>query len=353
MCGIAGIISFSGEESIIRHIFHMQAKMRHRGSDDEGFTFISNDNFLCLAGEKTPDSVIGNRLNYTPSDRSALINSDHRLVLAHNRLSVIDISHYGHQPMCEENERYWIVYNGEVYNFPEIKDELSALGHKFRTGTDTEVVLKSFVQWGNICVHKFNGMWAFAIYDTKEKSLFASRDRFGVKPFYYIHNNNTFAFASEQKALYHFPGSGKELNHTAVFDYLAMGKLELEEEGIVGGLMELPPSHMLNLDLDTGRLKVEKYYDLGFEPGWGSYSAVKAEEYRISLIDHLREAIRIRLNSDVPVGTCLSGGIDSSILVCQVNQFLQHLLLASIEMRQHLPAAIQFEYLDSMNHILL
>jgi asparagine synthase (glutamine-hydrolysing) len=155
-----------------------------------------------------------------------------------------------------------------------------------------------------------------------------------VKPFYYIFNEHAFAFASEQKALYHFPGSESTLNHTAVFDYLAMGKLELEEEGLVKGLMELPPSHKLTLDLNKRKLHIEKYYQLDFNPAWGRMSSPKASEYIELLQQQLKEAIRLRLNSDVPVGTCLSGGIDSSILVCQVNQLLHELELEQLGGRQ-------------------
>jgi asparagine synthase (glutamine-hydrolysing) len=308
--------------------------MRHRGSDDEGYAFFTNDKYTTLAGKLTPQTVIGTRLNYTPDLYPGEVPEGQDLVLAHNRLSVIDISHFGHQPMCDEDGRYWITYNGEVYNFLEIRHELIKLGYQFRTRTDSEVVLKAYMQWGEDCLSRFNGMWAFVIYDRNTNLLFASRDRFGVKPFYYIFNDKAFAFASEQKALYHFPGTDAELNHPAVFDYLAMGKLELDQEGLVKGLMELPPSYKLTLDLNNRKLQLAKYYQLEFNPAWGGYSRRKVSGY-IELLQHkLKEAIRLRLNSDVPVGTCLSGGIDSSILVCQVNQLLHELDLEQLGGRQ-------------------
>ncbi len=312
----------------------MNALMQHRGPDDEGYTFFSAKKQLVLAGKNTPQQVNEAGLNYTPSNNAEEINADFNITLAHNRLSVIDITHNGHQPMCDEHADYWIVYNGEIYNFLELKTELHQAGHAFRTNTDTEVVLKSYMEWGVDCIQRFNGMWAFVIFDRKKNKLFASRDRFGVKPFYYIFSKDVFAFASEQKALYHFPGVANELNHQAVFDYLAMGKLELEEEGLVKGVMELPPAHMLTLDLGTNQIHKTKYYELEYTPGWGKYNQSHAEEATQELKSLLKNAIELRLNSDVPVGTCLSGGIDSSILVCEVNRLLKELQLKQLGNRQ-------------------
>jgi len=253
--------------------------------------------------------------------------------------------------MCEEEAQYWIVYNGEVYNFPELKSELSKAGYVFRTNTDTEVVLKAYMHWGTNCVQHFNGMWAFVIYDRKQNKIFACRDRFGVKPFYYIHRDDVFAFASEQKALYHFPGSKDDLNHDAVFDYLAMGKLELEQEGLVRGLMELPPSHMLNIDLESGELDIRRYYQLEYTNNWGKYKRSEEDSYTEQLREQLREAIRIRLNSDVPVGTCLSGGIDSSILVSEVNELLNKLKLEQLGGRQKtFTASYENELIDESKY---
>jgi asparagine synthase (glutamine-hydrolysing) len=334
MCGISGIISFKKNEEHIRHIFEMHARMQHRGPDDDGFAFFSENEFLTLPGKNTPGNVRQSHLNYAPVNSPGDVSPDHNIALAHNRLSVIDISYHGHQPMCEENAQYWIVYNGEIYNYPELREELSMAGYNFRTNTDTEVVLKAYMEWGADCIHRFNGMWAFVIYDRKQRKVFASRDRFGVKPFYYILNSEVFAFASEQKALYHFPDMADGLNRDAVFDYLAMGKLELEPEGLVEGIMELPPAHLLNIDLRANLTEMRRYYKLEYTDEWGKYSAASETEYIEQLREQLREAIRIRLNSDVPVGTCLSGGIDSSILVSIVNQLLNELKLEQLGGRQ-------------------
>lgn len=334
MCGIVGIVSFSKNEGHVRHIFDMNSRLHHRGPDDEGYAFFSKANYLTLAGKYTPHSVVASDLNYCPQNSSEDLKSDFNIVLAHKRLSVIDISHKGHQPMCDEEARYWIVYNGEVYNFHELKEELGKRGYRFRTDTDTEVVLKAYMEWGTSCVERFNGMWSFVILDRRQNKLFACRDRFGVKPFYYVHNKETFAFASEQKALYHFPGSTHELNDKAVFDYLAMGKLEIEEEGLVKDLMELPPSHMLTLDLNSGKLKTKKYYELKYNNSWGTYNEAHAQELAEQLRMQLHEAVRLRLNADVPVGTCLSGGIDSSVIVSHVNMLLNQLNLEQLGGRQ-------------------
>lgn len=334
MCGISGIISFKKKEEHIRHIFEMHARMQHRGPDDDGFAFFSDSGFLTLPGKNTPEKVRKSRLNYSPNNNPEDLGRNYNITLAHNRLSVIDISHFGHQPMCEENADFWIVYNGEVYNYPELREDLSNAGHTFRTNTDTEVVLKAYIEWGTSCIQRFNGMWAFVIFDRKQQKIFASRDRFGVKPFYYILNSDVFAFASEQKALYHFPGSKQELNREAVFDYLAMGKLEVDPEGMVEGIMELAPAHMLTIDLQNNKTEIRRYYELEYTGEWGKYSSINETEYTEQLREQLWEAIRIRLNSDVPVGTCLSGGIDSSILVSIVNQLLNELKLEQLGGRQ-------------------
>jgi len=255
MCGIAGIIALNKNTSgLAAAAGRMNDTIRHRGPDGEGYLLICNDSETAAYGKDTPQSIIQSSILHKPvqsiSDNGKIIG-----VLAHRRLSIIDITATGHQPLCNISKKLWIVFNGEIYNYIELRNELTNKGHRFHTSSDTEVVLAAYSEWGYECVNHFNGMWAFVIYDKNKKQLFASRDRFGVKPFYYCQNENTFAFASEQKALLTTGITDYRRNEKAIFDYWVFSKMEEEEEGMFKGIYELFPSHSLTLNLETGALK--------------------------------------------------------------------------------------------------
>ena len=201
MCGIAGIIALhSTSGDITGAARRMNDTLRHRGPDGEGYLLIDTDSEVPAFGKETPESITHSSILHKPLQ--ALENSGGlKGVLAHRRLSIIDITPTGYQPLCNKAKTLWIVCNGEIYNYIELREELAGKGHQFHTASDTEVILAAYAEWGHECVNRFNGMWAFVIYDKDKKQLFASRDRFGVKPFYYCKNETTFAFASEQKAL--------------------------------------------------------------------------------------------------------------------------------------------------------
>jgi asparagine synthase (glutamine-hydrolysing) len=321
MCGISGIVLFKEDVRLQQHLFKMNDILQHRGSDDEGYAFFSEDTFHEFYGDRTPKSVI----NFRPQlQHKSSFNHEKNLVgLSHNRLSIIDVSEKGHQPMSDESQRYWITFNGEIYNYTSVREELKNLGHTFLSNTDTEVVLHAYIQWGAECVQKFNGMWAFAIYDSTSKKLFLSRDRFGVKPLYYRLEENFLAFASEQKALYHIDGCANELNKPAVFQYLSMGLVEAEEEGFVQHVFEVKPAHNVLVDVRNNTVKSDGYYTLQVNKEWTSYSATKANDYIEALTHLVSQSVKSHLQSDVQVGSCLSGGIDSSVVVGFVNQFLK------------------------------
>src|SRR6056297_1589211 len=222
MCGITGFITFSSHDpqQATARVRKMADTLAHRGPDEEGFYV------------------------------------DDHAALGHKRLSIIDLSS-GQQPMAGGEGRYQIVFNGEVYNFQEIRTELEHKGYRFTTASDTEVVLNAYIAWGNACVTKFNGMFAFAIWDKQRKTLFAARDRVGKKPFYYIHNADTFAFASELKALSAGGLSHKKINPRALDCYFSLGYIPVPLS-IYEDIAKLPPAHTLTLT--PSGLAMEKYW---------------------------------------------------------------------------------------------
>lgn len=276
MCGISGILSFDGKYNR-GDILKMNKVLSHRGPDDEGTYF---------------DEFIG---------------------LGHRRLSIIDLSKAGHQPMSDESGRYWIVFNGEVYNYLEIREELIKEGHEFHSNSDTEVILKSYIEWGVKCLQKFNGMWAFAIWDKEKKELFCARDRFGVKPFYYYHEDSYFVIASEIKAILEAEGVPREPNYERILQYLGNYPLLENKSTFFKNIFQLPASHYALLK--KGEMKIERYWDIEKK----SIEGVDAKERFLELF---KDSISLRLRSDVPVGTCLSGGLDSSSIVCVLNKMI-------------------------------
>lgn len=295
MCGICGIINFNNnpvEESIIRI---MMRRMKHRGPDDEG-TYVNSN--------------IG---------------------LGFVRLSILDLSFLGHQPMFDPTGRYLIIHNGEVYNFIEIREELIKKGYKFRSNTDTEVILNSFIEWGEDCMHKFNGMWAFCIYDTQTKDVFISRDRYGIKPFYYYVDDAQFIFASEIPTILSVLDFKPKANKQAIFDYLVFNRTDQTKQTFFEGIKKLQHGQMIRLSIDDclsckefatvqGQLsnkgiKIKKWYNLE-ERVNNSVSFSSPLEYK----ELFSSAVGLRLRSDVPVGVCLSGGLDSSSIVTTLLQ---------------------------------
>ncbi len=203
MCGIIALVSFKNHSHNLGKLNEMAKMIKHRGPDDEGFALfdMQSDKHKIFSGDDTPEDVIKSKLKFSPKERYQYNSEQFTLGLAHRRLSIIDLSASGHQPMCDESGRYWITYNGEIYNFKEIREELRALGYPFFSNSDTEVVVKAYMAWGKNCQNKFNGMWAFVIWDNVNKSMWISRDRFGVKPLYYMFHDDMFIVCSEIKCV--------------------------------------------------------------------------------------------------------------------------------------------------------
>jgi asparagine synthase (glutamine-hydrolysing) len=273
MCGICGIFHRdAGQRADRDALAEMSRRIQHRGPDDHGFFVEGN---------------IG---------------------LAVRRLSIIDLR-TGHQPIANEDESFWIVYNGEIYNHRDLRSDLEARGHRYRTKSDTESILHLYEQHGRDCVKHLRGMFAFVIWDRQRKRLFAARDRLGIKPFYYRFDGKTFLFGSEIKAILAYPGAKPELNHGALTEYLAFGYLA-GSETMFAGVQKLLPGHTLELG-ENGELKIEPYWDAPLHAETGSRrrsDCMKA--YR----ELLEESVATHLMSDVPLGVFLSGGLDSSVV---------------------------------------
>lgn len=316
MCGISGIVSLKGNSpGLLEAARLMNAAIRHRGPDGEGFLLASSDwKPVPVFSEETPDEISSSGFLHAPLTHISNFSSDPQLILAHRRLSIIDLSPAGHQPLCSADGSLWITYNGEIYNYIELKAELEKLGHAFKTHTDTEVVLAAYQQWGTDFLHKLNGMWAFVIWDRKKKLLFGSRDRFGVKPFYYYRDKTVFTFASEQKALLKNPFVKTSLNDIAVADYFVAGEIEYREESFFKNIHELFPGCAFELNLENASFRKWKWYTLESKEEKAVFTEKQYKEYAEEIRELFINAVTIRLRSDVPVGSCLSGGIDSSAI---------------------------------------
>jgi asparagine synthase (glutamine-hydrolysing) len=269
MCGICGIVYFTQEKVRRDQIKSMMAVVKHRGPDDEG-VFIKDN--------------VG---------------------LGHVRLSIIDLSSAGHQPMFDVSGRYCLLHNGEVYNYLELKRELSPK-YDFVTHTDTEVILYAYQEWGEQCLEHFNGMFAFVIYDTKTQILFLARDRFGIKPMYYYHDKNHFVFASEIKSILQIIPEPKIPNDTIIFDYLVYNRTDQYNDTFFKNIKRLNHGHYALIG--NKGISFHKWYNL-------PERIDKPFESMLEFRDTLTDAIQLRLRSDVPVGVCLSGGLDSSSIV--------------------------------------
>lgn len=268
MCGIGGIINKNNKSVEELLIHQMTDIIAHRGPDSSGSYLYKN------------------------------------IAFGHRRLSILDLSSSGHQPMKYLDDLV-ITYNGEIYNFIEIREELIQKGYIFDSNSDTEVILKAYHCWGKTCVNYFNGMWSFSILDIKQKIVFCSRDRFGVKPFYYIENNDLFSFGSEISQLLPFLPN-RILNKKVALDYLISGIEECSNETFFKDIYLLKGGHNLVFDLQTNSYEIERYYNLKLS----AQKNTSVDDY----IQELKRSITLRLRSDVKVGTCLSGGIDSSTI---------------------------------------
>ena len=246
-----------------------------------------------------------------PDDAGEWWSMDRRVGLAHQRLSIFDLSPAGHQPMRLEGNRLTAVYNGEIYNFKELRTELKSFGHAFRSESDTEVLLAAYAEWGSSCVHRFNGMFAFAIHDEPNALVFLARDRSGEKPLFYLRNGSELLFASELKAILARPSVLRSIDSDALDCFLSMGFVP-GDRCILKGYKKLPPAHSLTFNLRTGSILERRYWQ---PPDAGAVSDVSRAEGLLGDFESLFEdAVGLQMAADVPVGVLLSGGVDSSLV---------------------------------------
>jgi asparagine synthase (glutamine-hydrolysing) len=285
VCGIAGILDRGGEPVQLDAVRRMGEAIAHRGPDDEG---------------QFADGPAG---------------------LANRRLAILDLRRTGHQPMQSESGRFTITYNGELYNFRELRTELEQLGASFKSDTDTEVVLSAFEHWGEACLERFNGMFGFAVWDGSRQELFLARDRYGVKPLYYFESDRLLLFGSEIKALLAHPRMRVEISAPHLLEYFTFQNI-FTDGCLFKGVKLLPPGHCATVRADGGELQPRRYWDFDFE---GFETGASDEEYCEELDRLFGQAVERQLVSDVPVGAQLSGGIDSGAITALAAQSLPYL----------------------------
>ncbi|HYL97900.1 MAG TPA: asparagine synthase (glutamine-hydrolyzing) [Blastocatellia bacterium] len=278
MCGICGIVG-AVDEGLLRS---MLATITHRGPDDEGIYLT--------------DTASGEQVG-----------------LGHRRLSIIDLSPGGHEPMRDESGKVWLTFNGEIYNFLELRKDLENRGYRFKSDSDAEVIIYAYIEWGTGCLCRFNGIFAFGIWDARDDSLFLARDRLGVKPVYYSQTPLGFAFASEIKAILAVPGVARELDLEALDQFMTF-LWTTDPVTAFKNIWKLPPAHYLIHK--GGRTQISEYWDVHFEED----HSVSESEWTERVRDQLARSVKSQLLADVPLGSFLSGGLDSSSIVALMSE---------------------------------
>jgi asparagine synthase (glutamine-hydrolysing) len=282
MCGICGIVGDANKQLIE----NMLARIVHRGPDDEG-VYIAETSRAQRTG------------------------------LGHRRLSIIDLSPAGREPMSDASGGIWLTFNGEIYNYKELRRELEHRGHRFKSNTDAEVIIYSYREWGRECLTRFNGMFAFAIWDVQDESLFLARDRLGIKPLYYAQTPAGFAFASEIKALLAIPGFQRTVDLEALDQFMTF-LWTPDPQTVFRGVYKLPPAHYLVYR--NGQVEIAEYWDVKFEEDGSASEAEWVERVR----EQIARSVRSQMLADVPLGAFLSGGLDSSTIVALMSGESEH-----------------------------
>lgn len=335
MCGISGLFSLNPQ--LLDFILSMNNTILHRGPDDEGFAFFKGDfSFPTIyGGPTTPQNIFDSNELYSPKEKyNNIVPEDSIIALGHRRLSILDLSPKGHQPLSSSDGNMWCVFNGEVYNYIEIRKELEEKGYQFNSNTDTEVILAAYKEWGKECLHKFNGMWGFIIVDNEKKNVFIARDRYGVKPVYYWFSpEGYFAIASEIKQFTVLPGWKPQLNPQRTYDFLNYGLTDHTNETMFKDVFQLRRSEAIEFNIEDlktiiekNKLPIYKWYDLKPKKFSGNIEEA-AKEFKNIFVD----SVKLRLRADVPLGSCLSGGLDSSSIVCVVNKLLSEKNATSLQ----------------------
>ena len=310
MCGIIGVVGNASRSLTSKDISRALDAIRHRGPDDEGYLFysIGSGALREAGGADTAASLHGMR-------RVEDVREGFDVALAHRRLSVLDVSSAGHQPMSFSNARYWILFNGEIYNYIELRDTLSQLGHRFQTSTDTEVLLAAYAEWGTAMLPRLVGMFAVAILDCAANTLFLARDPFGIKPLYIARERGSLLFASEITPLLRLARSRPTADPSAVYQFMRFGVTDGHDATLFEGIRNFPAAHYAVYSASGETLSEPTPY----------WIAGRVAQRNISLSDaaaelrHLLDlSVRLQLRSDVPLGTCLSGGLDSTAIAASM-----------------------------------
>lgn len=357
MCGIAGILSLDGGEAIqLPSVYRMTQAMIHRGPDDEGFLIIKRDSqAVALFGDDTPQNyALTTGIAFYPKQAvKNAFDTPSILALGHRRLSILDLSPHGHQPMSTVDRRYWIVFNGEIYNYQEIGQELVREGVILQGHSDTEILLQAYVRWGEQCLGRLNGDFAFAVWDNTKRTLFCARDRIGIKPFYYTTQNNQLIFASDIKTIIASGMYKPEPDPQGLYLAMAFG-IAPRPLTAFKDVKALEQAHWMRIYPD-GRIEKQRYWQI---PVGTVQPDMRVEEAVELLEERLTTAIRRRLVADVPVGTFMSGGIDSttiSAIAARLHPGIKAFTLAyedtSPEMDE-VPQAMATARMHPMQHIV-
>jgi asparagine synthase (glutamine-hydrolysing) len=313
MCGILGVYGYKGAPVDPLAVLRAAGTLKHRGPDDEGYLLVHTPTLRreLRSGPDTPANIPHPRVEQ-PVDFAP------DLILGHRRLSIIDLSPGGHEPLTTVDQNLWLTFNGELYNYLEIRAELQSMGYRFHTEGDGEVILQAYNAWGMDCLKRFIGMFAFAIWDERARRLWCVRDQLGIKPFYYAATPDYFGFASEIKALRALFPDACRPDEDALLWYLVFGYTHNAPRTFFAGVRELPGGHYLTVENGAVSEPI-KYWDVDLERSRTTYNYADPEGEFLRL---MRDSVRLQLRSDVPVGTCLSGGLDSSTIVALATEQL-------------------------------
>lgn len=325
MCGIAGVINLDGAPLKVDRLKLMVDALAHRGPDDAGYLVYqtgrhhpTDEGF----GQELTDQAFGHLSPQlpaidSPAGRTCLEEGPWDLCLGHRRLTILDLTPRGHQPMSDRTRNTWLVHNGEVYNFRELRVELEKLGYCFRSRTDAEVILYAYEAWGPDCIHRFNGMFAFALWDNRHKRLVLARDRYGIKPLYWTRRGDCLVFASEIKAILAWCGTATGVDLLALNEYFSFQNV-LTDRTLFDGIRLLRAGHIVQIDAANGSVETRQYWDFDF----GSEIASPREEIEEHLKFLLQQAVRRQCVADVAIGSYLSGGMDSGTVTALTSSVL-------------------------------
>lgn len=329
MCGIAGIINLKHKKPIAKSLQLMNNAMISRGPDDENYILFSENSATNFCGNDSVNKQLEHIKN--------AFGSNFLIGLGFRHLKIMDVSVQNQQPMFDETRNFCIVFNGEVYNYKEIKAELIGLGHQFTTNSDTEVVLKSYIQWQEKALQKFNGMFGFAIYNRLKNEFFCARDRVGIKPFYYSKTTEQFVFASSIKAILASKIVAPQINQSGLIENFKYGTTQRPQTPFKN-IVALKPAHFLIINCNTQKITEQQYWQIPVNAQQENLSLNDAKE---KLLFSIKKAINYRLIADVEVGTFLSGGIDSSLITA----------LAALNKQKIKAFTLGFEKFSALNEV--